>query len=203
MATSSPLTRPRPELDGDGGGEGPRGPSRLHELAARVEELGWLDGPVNVADRLLPDAVRQGPVRDVLGGRWLGHAAHPMLTDFPLGMWMSASMLDLLPGDHRAASQRLLAGGLLGALPTVVTGWSDWSTADRPRRRIGIVHAVTNAAAALLYARSLAARRADRHGAGVALGIAGGLTAVVGGFLGGHLATDRGVSVHSSADVNR
>lgn len=182
--------------------ENGRPPSRLHQVAERVEESTWLDGPVAVVNKLLPDAIRQGPARDALGGRWLGHAAHPMLTDFPLGMWMSASLLDLLPGDHRAASRRLVFGGLVAALPTVATGWSDWTTAGTRERRVGVVHAVTNGCAALLYARSLAARRADRHAAGVALGIAGGLTATVGGFLGGHLATDRGVSVRNSADVN-
>ena len=180
-----------------------REPSPLHQMATRVEETTWLDAPVGLVDRLLPDAIRRGPARDLLGGRWLGHAAHPMLTDFPLGMWMSASLLDLLPGDHRAASRRLLLGGLLAALPTVATGWSDWTVAGTRERRVGVVHAVTNSCAALLYARSLIARRADRHAAGVTLGIAGGLAAVVGGFLGGHLATDRGVSVRSSADVNR
>lgn len=179
-----------------------RGPSRLHQVAARVEDTAWLDAPVRVVDMVLPDAIRSGPARDVLGGRWLGHAAHPMLTDFPLGMWMSASLLDLLPGDHRAASRRLLVGGLLGALPTVATGWSDWTMAGPRERRVGVVHALTNVCAAALYARSLAARRADRHGAGVVLGLAGGLTAIVGGFLGGHLSTDRGVAVRSSADVN-
>ncbi len=179
-----------------------REPSRLHQIAVRLEEASWLDGPVGVLDGVLPEGIRRGPARDLLGGRWLGHAAHPMLTDFPLGMWMSASLLDLLPGDHRAASRRLLAGGLLGALPTVVTGWSDWTVAGARERRVGVVHAVTNGCAALLYARSLHARRRHHHARGVALGVAGGLTAIVGGFLGGHLATDRGVAVRSSADVN-
>jgi uncharacterized membrane protein len=161
----------------------------------------WLDAISDVAARALPDAMRTGRTRDILGGRWLGHPAHPMLTDFPLGMWMSASVLDLIPGDHAAASRRLVAGGLLATAPTVATGWSDWLHANRRERRIGVVHAATNVAAAGLYAASWRARRRDRRGAGIVLGLAGGVVATMGGLLGGHLSTATETALRNTADI--
>jgi hypothetical protein len=177
-------------------------PSPLYRAACAVEDATFLDAAVRFAERRLPAALAEGPVRDVLGGRWLGHAFHPLLTDFPLGAWMSASLLDVLPGgDHDVASRRLLTFGLLAALPTVVTGWSYWLQADRRQRRVGVVHALTNGTAASLYAASLVARRCGRRRLGVALGIGGGLTATVGGFFGGHLSTARTTALRASTDA--
>jgi hypothetical protein len=42
--------------------------------------------------RAVEAASRGEGMRDALAGRWLGHALHPLLTDFPLGMWIGASV---------------------------------------------------------------------------------------------------------------
>jgi uncharacterized membrane protein len=117
-----------------------------------------------------------------------------MLTDFPLGSWMSASLLDLVGGrSARPASRRLIGFGLLMAAPTVATGLAEWQATSGPARRVGVVHAAVNTTALALYTSSWLARRGDRHGKGVLLGIAGGVTATVGGYLGGHLSLVRKV----------
>lgn len=183
-------------------GGGPGRASALYRAASAIEDVTWLDRPAGVLHRVLPAALVKGPVRDALGGRWLGHALHPMLTDFPLGSWMAASLLDVLPGaDHDEASQRLLGFGLLMAVPTIAAGWSDWLHAEARERRVGIVHATVNTAAASLYAGSLVARRSRRRGLGVALGITGGLVAIAGGFLGGHLSLARDTALRTTAGV--
>lgn len=166
----------------------------LHQAALAVEEASALDPLVRALAAILPEALRAGPARDVLSGRRLGHALHPVLTDIPIGSWTSASVLDLLPGDHDAASQRLLAVGLLAALPTVATGASDWLQCDTRQRRVGIVHVAANSIATVLYASSLVARCSGQHRRGVALALAGGLLATAGGFLGGHLAATHGTA---------
>lgn len=199
--TTSSVTTPIP-LNGDGKPARHRASelSPLYRGACALEEARALDPVVRAVARALPAALAEGPVRDVLGGRWLGHAFHPLLTDFPLGAWTAASLLDILPGaDHDEASQRLLAFGLVMVLPTVASGWSDWTQADRRERRVGIVHAITNGTAAACYAASLVARRTGGRPLGVALGITGGLLATVGGFFGGHMSTARDTALRASA----
>ncbi|TDD68273.1 Rieske (2Fe-2S) protein, partial [Actinomadura darangshiensis] len=109
------------------------------------------------------------------------------LTDVPIGMWMSAAVLDLMPGTRRA-SQALVAAGLAGAVPTVLTGIADWSALHREQQRVGLVHAAGTAAASMLYSASLVARYQGRDAAGRAFGFAGLSALFAGVYLGGHLA---------------
>ena len=70
----------------------------------------------------------------VAGGEWLGHALHPLLTDLPLGCWLSAGLLDLLGGRRgRPAAQRLVALGLLFVPVTAASGLVDWTSASDVR----------------------------------------------------------------------
>ena len=125
---------------------------------------------------------------DALRGTWFGHAIHPLLTDFPLGAWTCTSLLDLFGGRRsRPVAQGLLTFGVAMATPTAVTGLAEWQATGGTARRVGAAHAMVNSTAWALYTSSLLARRRDRHGLGVVLGLAGGLSAIVGGYLGGHL----------------
>lgn len=176
--------------------------STLYRLATGIEENTALDGPVRLLERALPTALREGPMREVLGGRWLGHALHPMLTDFPLGAWTSATLLDLVGGKAaRPAARRLVGFGILTAVPTALAGASDWTAATRQQRRVGVVHAASNTVGLACYTASWLARRRGKHWRGVALALAGGVAGTVGGFLGGHLslAQDTGLRATASA----
>ncbi|MGP4113404.1 Rieske 2Fe-2S domain-containing protein [Streptomyces sp. 4N509B] len=162
------------------------GPERVVSAVDRLE--GW-----SGADRLigaLRAAVRAaplGPARDVLHGRWIGHPAHPLMVQVPVGTWLSAAVLDLLPGQPRG--QRELIGlGVATAVPAAVAGWTDWAELHREQRRVGLVHAVSNLAAVSLFAGSFVARGRGRQGVGKALSTAGLSAVAVGGALGGHLA---------------
>jgi uncharacterized membrane protein len=141
----------------------------------------------------LAEPVSAGPAASVLRGEWLGHALHPLLTDFPLGCWISAGLLDLLGGrGARRSAQRLVGLGLLAVPPTAASGLSDWSTLRDPRtRRVGAVHAIGNTLVAFLYFRSWRSRRKGRHLRGVAYGLLGGTGAWATGYLGGHLSFAR------------
>jgi uncharacterized membrane protein len=155
-----------------------------------------------VARRLAPLAdavVRNRRLADGLRGTWIGHALHPLLTDFPLGSWMSASFLDLFGGpDARRPAQRLVGFGLLAALPTAAAGLAEWQATAGGARRVGVVHAAGNTTATTLYGLSWLARRSGRHQLGARLGVGGGVVATVGGYLGGHLSLVRKIG---SADA--
>jgi len=128
-------------------------------------------------------------VRKLLTGAWLGHSLHPALTDLPLGAWMSASMLDLLgPDGSEDAARRLTGIGVLGALPTALSGVADWrSLSKQTDRRVGVVHAAGNSAALAAYTCSWLARRRGHHRLGAALALAGAGLSGAAGYLGGHL----------------
>lgn len=142
---------------------------------------------------LRPLARPSSTVGSLARGEPLGHALHPILVDLPLGCWTSASMLDLFGGRQaRPAAQGLVAVGVVAAVPTVLTGWVEWLGLADIDRRVGAVHAVGNAVGIVCYVGSLRARRAGDHGTGVALGLAGAVCTAAAGFLGGHLALNRG-----------
>jgi uncharacterized membrane protein len=170
-------------------------PPALVTLTRRLEGARPLDvisGAVQpVVDALLADPKRA----DALHGMWVGHSIHPMLTDVPIGVWTSATILDFVGGKKsRKASQRLIAIGVLAWVPTAVTGWSEWGPLPKREQRVGLVHAVSNASALVLYANSWRARRRGSHAKGVLLGLAGSAALQLGGYLGGHLVETRKVA---------
>ena len=163
---------------------------RLDDAAERLEK---------VADAVLASPDVQGALR----GRSFGHALHPMLTDFPLGAWMSASLLDIVGGrSARGPSRRLIGFGLLAAMPTAAAGLAEWQATHGAARRVGVVHAGVNGTATVLYGLSWLARRRGRHAVGAVLGVGGGVVATAGGYLGGHLSLVRNVGTADPALVS-
>jgi len=171
-------------------------PRRLAEKAEASTVLG------SVADALRPVAeLLTAPprVRSVLRGEPLGHALHPALTDLPIGLWVSSSVLDLLDPDDGRAADRLLGLGILAAAPTALSGLADWRRGGEPVRRVGAAHALLNSAALVLYSGSWFLRRRGRRSAGVAVSLLAGGLAGVSGYLGGHMVVVLG-SPHEHVD---
>lgn len=177
-------------------------PSPLLQLALQLEDESRLDAAVDEIASAIEPVLGKPEVKALLGGRWLGHAVHPLLTDLPIGFWTSATVLDLVGGRRSAVAARRLVGlGVISAVPTAVTGWSDWLSLDRPLRRVGVVHAASNAAAIGLFATSWLARRKGHRARGIALGLLGGAVASGAGHLGGHMTVARGAGVAASRDA--
>ena len=156
-------------------------------ILTRLEQAQALDG---VSDRLqsaVSAAVRPQALRDLLHGTLTGHAVHPVLVQVPVGAFISAAVLDLMQGTHRA-STTLIAVGTAGVAPAALAGWVDWSQMTKDRRRVGLAHAAANLVATGLYAASLVSRLRGRHTQGKALSYAGLSVAGMGAYLGGHLA---------------
>jgi uncharacterized membrane protein len=161
----------------------------------RLERATALDGPVSALKPIVSAGISDGRVRDLLGGRWLGHALHPLLTDVPIGAWTSSLILDFAGGSSAEGAADLLVGvGLAAVAPTALSGWSDWSeTLTAEQRRVGLVHAAANIAAASMFSASLLRRRERRRGFGKLLSVAGAGMLGIGGYLGGHLSYARSV----------
>lgn len=160
-----------------------------------LERAKALDRAVRVLDSLVRAVLPDGRSRALLRGQWLGHALHPLLTDVPIGAWTSSLILDFAGGASTEHAADLLLGvGIATVAPTAATGWSDWSETLTPeQRRVGIVHAGTNIAAASLFSASLLRRREGRRRSGKLLSLAGAGALSVGGYLGGHLSYARSV----------
>ncbi|MFI5889913.1 Rieske 2Fe-2S domain-containing protein [Actinoplanes sp. NPDC051513] len=168
------------------------------QMMTRLEEAQALDP---VSDRLqgaVQAIAKPQWLRDVLHGTWLGHPLHPVLVQLPIGSFVSAAILDLLPGRSRSATV-LIAAGVAGVAPAVAAGWLDWSQLTKDRRRVGLVHATTNAIAVGLYATSLVARLRGRTARGKAFGFAGLTVAGLGAYLGGHLSYAQSAGANQAA----
>ncbi|MDR7418527.1 MAG: DUF2231 domain-containing protein [Armatimonadota bacterium] len=98
---------------------------------------------------------------------------HPLVVHFPVALWMTSALFDLLYARstdrfHFRASQFLIGLGLLGAAVSVVTGYADYL----PLVREGIgaefvarhkTHQVVALAATVVYAVSFYARWRQPH----------------------------------------
>ncbi len=168
----------------------------LEPAVRRVEALDQLDPVAQRLAKMLRDSVPSG-LKDILSGTWLGHAVHPMLTDVVIGSFSSASLLDVTAGEMAGvARQRLVGLGLLAYLPTAAAGAGDWAAtepASQAVRRVGLVHAGSNAAATWLYGLSWLAHRRGAQRSATCLGLAGLSILMAGGYLGGHLSLTKGV----------
>ena len=176
-----------------------RGNRLLMQLFNLLEQARFLDG---VASKLTATiSATPQRLRDVLHGTLIGHSLHPVLVQAPVGAFVSAGVLDAVPGMHRAATT-LIAFGTATTAPAIAAGWVDWSALSKDKQRAGLVHASANAVAIGLYAASLVARSRGRSGR--ALSYAGLSVAGLGAAIGGHLSYARGAQVNQAVpDLNR
>lgn len=143
-------------------------------------------------------------VMNTLHGAWLGHPAHPAITDVPVGSWTAAVVMDaidVLEGGDRLAdgADTAIAVGLVGALGAAVTGLADWHRHTSGRsRRMGALHGVMNVGATLLYGTSLVARRNGDRSMGRWLAGVGYGMAFVSAMIGGHLVYGRKVGINNA-----
>jgi nitrite reductase/ring-hydroxylating ferredoxin subunit/uncharacterized membrane protein len=145
------------------------------------------------------------PVSDMLHGRWLGHALHPLVTDIPIGAWSLTAAFDVLAafGNHdlEDSADTALAIGIVGSLAAAATGFAEWSDTAGEPRRLGAAHAVLNSSALACYVVSLALRRSGRRGAGAVTGFLGYALTGAAAYLGGELAFGLGLGVKHTAEA--
>src|SRR5688572_3144446 len=157
----------------------------LMGILDRVADAAALDKVIDPARRAV-QAVLPQSVKNLLHGTWLGHPLHPVLVHVPVGTWVSAGLLDLVP-PLRPAATALIGTGVAAALPASLTGAADWSEQDVGVRRLGALHAAANTAALGLYVGSLVARGRGRGTLGLVLSYAGLGVAGSSAAIGGHM----------------
>ena len=131
------------------------------------------------------------PLKDVLHGKQLGHSLHAAIVSVPLGAWTMAAVFDALEiagrKEFSPAADVSVGVGLVGALGAIASGVAEWAdTKDEPKR-LGLVHALSNDAAFVLYSLSFGLRRNGKRGAGIATALAGYAVVSLGAYLGGEI----------------
>lgn len=143
----------------------------------------------------------------------LGHPVHPMLVMFPVALFITAVLFDVVdvvggPDLLGEVAYWNITVGLVGGLLAASAGTFDLLAIPSGTRakRVGLTHALANVAVILLFAAVWVVRlNADSRQAGGAL-LAIELVAVAGlgvsAWLGGELVDRLGVGVDREADLN-
>lgn len=142
----------------------------------------------------------------------LGHAIHPILIVFPLGLLATAVIFDIvyLITANRTwpvISMWMIVAGIIGGLVAALFGFIDYLyiPAGTRAKRIGTYHAFVNVTAIVLFALSLGWRWSTPETPptlALLLSFIGVAVALVGGWFGGELVERLGVSVSPNANLN-
>lgn len=174
-----------------------------------LRRQGWMDGVAELIQNIVGGVYSAlgplgRPLKDVAHGTTvLRHPLHPALTDAPLGAWLVGVILDyaahFYPSIPVQAGDIALAFGTLAALGAAVTGYTDFHETFGMERRAALTHGVIMTLVVLLEIASLALRWAGGHPAGVGLATVAVILAMVGMYVGGHLAFGFGTMVNRNA----
>jgi uncharacterized membrane protein len=158
---------------------------------------------------------RCGPYwRSAYGSRakLFGHAIHPTLIVFPLGLFTAAVIFDLIrifggSGDWGVAAFYDIAVGVIGGLLAAVFGFVDWLSlpANTRAKSVGLWHGIGNFVIVVLFIISWLLRLPSPATPGAApfiLGLIGVLLALITGWLGGELVERLRVGVDEGAHLN-
>jgi uncharacterized membrane protein len=144
--------------------------------------------------------------------KFLGHAIHPMLIVFPLGLLATSLFFDIAylstgDGTFGTVSFWMIAAGVCGGLAAAVFGAIDWLAIPSGTRAkaIGLWHGAGNVVVVLLFIASWFLRRPlpEQPGSGaIVLSFIAVILAAVTGWLGGELVDRLGVGVDDGAHLN-
>lgn len=145
--------------------------------------------------------------------RFAGHAIHPMLIVFPLGLFGTAVVFDALflitgSANFAVAGAYTAAAGVAGALLAGMFGWVDWfAIPGRTRaKRIGLLHGLGNMVVLALFAVSWLLRldRATWEPGTVSFvfAVTGLVLAGVAAWMGGELVERLGVGIDDDAGLD-
>jgi uncharacterized membrane protein len=142
----------------------------------------------------------------------LGHAIHPMLIPFPLGLLATAVVFDIVylvsngPGFAVAAAY-MIGAGVIGGLLAAPFGWIDWFKipAGTRAKSIGLLHGIGNVVVVALFAVSWVVR-ANNGWEPTAWALVCSFAAVVlavgTAWMGGELVERLGVGVDDGAGID-
>ena len=147
-----------------------------------------------------------------MNAKLFGHPIHPMLVVFPLGLFATAVIFDVIglvrtQGFWSGISFYMIGAGIIGGLLAAVFGLMDWLSIPAGTRAkfIGLLHGAGNVVVTLLFIGSWLLRRAAPEYLTTTpflLSVVGVLIALVTGWLGGELVDRLGVGVDTGAHLN-
>jgi uncharacterized membrane protein len=143
-----------------------------------------------------------------------GHAIHPILIVYPLGLLSAAVIFDVIylvtaNTTWTTVSFWMIAAGIIGGLLAAVFGLIDYLGIPSGTRaaRIGLLHGLTNLGVVILFIASWLLRYYSPAPeapptTALALSFIGVVAALLGGWLGGELVERLGVGVTPGANLN-
>ena len=141
-----------------------------------------------------------------------GHAIHPILIVYPLGLLSAAVVFDViyrltLNTTWTTVSFWMIAAGIVGGLMAALFGLIDYLNIPSGTRasRIGLLHGLVNLGVMILFIASWLLRRNSPEVPSMlalAFSFAGVAAAMLGGWLGGELVERLGVGVTPGANLN-
>ncbi|HLO28618.1 MAG TPA: DUF2231 domain-containing protein [Anaerolineales bacterium] len=145
--------------------------------------------------------------------KMFGHPTHPMLIVFPVGLFATAVIFDILSlitanPIFPTVSYYVIAGGVIGGLLAAIFGFIDWLALPNNSRakRIGGWHGLGNVTIVVLFAISWFLRGGNANfvpsGLALTLSFAGIALALITAWIGGELVYRLGVGVDPGANVN-
>ena len=150
------------------------GPKAEEVIEQNTESIGKVGSAVSTAihKAVLAGGEPTRKIADALHGTWLGHPLHPVLTDLTIGASALAIAFDaasaMTDNDRlRYAADRLVEAGLITAVPTAITGLTDYSTFPEWSASPATIHGVTNLINIGLYGWSIRERRRGSRSRGV------------------------------------
>ncbi len=144
-----------------------------------------------------------------------GHPVHPMLIPFPLALWFSSFIADVIylwrgnPVWRDWIAFYTLLGGTIMAVVAAVPGLIDWlSITDREVKKIANWHARLNVIALVVFAASFYLRTTGgasivggSYTIPVLLSVLGVILITISGWLGGEMVFRHGVAVNPQSDA--
>ena len=142
-----------------------------------------------------------------------GHAAHPILIVFPLGLLITSVIFDVVylfsdSPNMLIVSYWMITAGVLSGLLAAVPGWIDWFAipASTRAKKIGLYHGIGNVLALLLFAVSWLGRTGEPGYKPSLLALISSALAfvIIGvtGWMGGEMVDRLGVGVDDNANLN-
>lgn len=141
-----------------------------------------------------------------------GHPIHPMLIVFPLGLFITAVVFDLIQlvtdnGEWSNVAYYMIGAGVIGGLLAAVFGLIDWLAIPSGTRAksVGLWHGLGNVVVVALFATSWLLRRDDASDPApiaLILSFVGIGLGTVTSWLGGELVDRLGVGVDPGAHLD-
>jgi uncharacterized membrane protein len=139
-----------------------------------------------------------------------GHPLHPIFVTIPIGLWSFVPICDLIylfgwgDASWKSAAFYCVGGGILGAVPAIITGLIDYPLAANPKAaKVAQFHLYLNVTCTLLFIVSFILRYREFPASfgllPAAITLIGAVLLGLSGYLGGELVSRFGISVHRDA----